>query len=90
MQARQSVGSGGLCDGGTPNERHDRRQDLGRPKDRLFGKGPLRVMSESRRPISFGIRKLPARPSSERPDRPFDNWDFAGATPRRNPLPPLT
>jgi hypothetical protein len=34
------------------SNRNDRRKDLRRPKDSLFVKGPLRVNSESRGPIS--------------------------------------
>ena len=36
----------------TPTDRHDRWQSLGGPEDRLFIEGPLRIMSESRCPIS--------------------------------------
>ena len=35
-----------------PTDRHHRRQSLRRPEDRLFVEGPLRIMSESRGPIS--------------------------------------
>jgi len=45
-------------------------------------------MSESRRPISSGIRPSPARLSVERSDKPFDNSYSAGATPKQN-LPSL-
>lgn len=33
-------------------DRHHRRQGFWRPEDRLLAEGPLRVMSESRGPIS--------------------------------------
>jgi type IV secretory pathway VirD2 relaxase len=65
------------------------REGLGCPEDRLFVEGPLRVMSESRRPISFGIRRLPARLSVERSGKPFDNSYSVGVTPKRNLPSPL-
>ena len=63
----------GFRSGCAANNRDHRRQSLRRPKDRLFVKGPSRVMSESRCPISFGIRKSPARLLVERPGRQFDS-----------------
>jgi hypothetical protein len=42
-------------------------------------------MSESRGPISFGIRTWSFRLWIARPDRPFDSSDSAGAIPKRNP-----
>src|SRR5689334_18409796 len=55
---------------------HHGRQGLWRPKDRLLVKGPLRVMSESRDPISSGIQKSQSRLWTAPPGRHFDNWDF--------------
>lgn len=73
-----------LTAGRAPNDWHHRWHRLGRPEDGLLVERPLRVMGESRRPISFRTRGLRARLWRVPPGSPVDIQDCGEGAPTRN------